>query len=35
VDGTLKIINIWLVPVLVAVLAIFMAIIRRRRFNAS
>ena len=34
-DGTLKIINIWLVPVLVAVLAIFMAIIRRRRFNVS
>ena len=32
-DSTLKILNIWTVPVLVAILAVILAIVRRRRYS--
>ena len=32
-DTTLKILNIWTVPVIVAILAVTMAIVRRRRYS--
>jgi len=32
-DSTLKVLNIWTVPVLVAILAVVLAIIRRRRYS--
>ena len=32
-DTTLKVLNIWTVPVLVAILSVILAIVRRRRYS--
>jgi hypothetical protein len=34
-DTTLKVLNIWAMPVLIAVIAIILAIVRRRRYRAT